>query len=125
MLLPHRYLMKTTGKKSRIVSQLWIKELAQSTILNVMNIPHFGRHKEVNDCVKILLSCYHGGYLWLDRCITVDSMLIHLITILRMQRLDPQQFYPVKTSYRSLEQRIKEDYGDVKKGKQGYKVTSI
>jgi hypothetical protein len=85
MLAPHRYLMKTTGKKSRIVSQLWIKELAQSTILNVMNIPHFGRHQEVNDCVKILLSCYHGGYLWLDKCVTVDPMLIHLITRLRMQ----------------------------------------
>jgi hypothetical protein len=41
MLVPHKYLMKTTGKKPCIVSQLWIKELAQSMILNVMNIPHF------------------------------------------------------------------------------------
>jgi hypothetical protein len=65
--------MKMTGKKPRIVSQPWIKELAQSTILNVMKIPHFGRHQEVNACVKLLLSCYHGGYLWLDRRITVDS----------------------------------------------------
>jgi hypothetical protein len=28
MLAPHRYLMKTTGKKPHIVSQPWIKELA-------------------------------------------------------------------------------------------------
>lgn len=28
MLAPHRYLMKTTGKKLRIVSQPWINELA-------------------------------------------------------------------------------------------------
>jgi hypothetical protein len=42
MLAPHRYLMKTTGKKPHIVSQPWIKELAQSMILNVMKIPHFG-----------------------------------------------------------------------------------
>jgi hypothetical protein len=28
MLAPHRYLMKTTRKKPRIVSQPWIKELA-------------------------------------------------------------------------------------------------
>jgi hypothetical protein len=27
MLAPHRYLMKTTGKKPHIVSQPWIKEL--------------------------------------------------------------------------------------------------
>jgi hypothetical protein len=42
MLASHRYLMKTTGKKLCIVSQSWIKELVQSTILNVMKIPHFG-----------------------------------------------------------------------------------
>jgi hypothetical protein len=28
MFTPHRYLMKTTGKKPHIVSQPWIKELA-------------------------------------------------------------------------------------------------
>jgi hypothetical protein len=63
MLSPHRYSMKTTGKKPHIVTQLWIKESAQSTILNVMKIPHFGQHQKVNACVKLLLSCYHGGYL--------------------------------------------------------------
>jgi hypothetical protein len=42
MLAPHRYLMKMIGKKPCIVSQAWIRELAQSTILNMMNIPHFG-----------------------------------------------------------------------------------
>jgi hypothetical protein len=72
MLAPHRYLTKTTGKKPKIVPQSWIKEIARSTILNVMKIPHFDRHQEVNACVKLLLSCYHGGYLWLDRRITVD-----------------------------------------------------
>ena len=48
MLASHRYLLKTTGKKPQIVSQPWIKELTQSTILHVMKIPHFGRHPEVN-----------------------------------------------------------------------------
>jgi hypothetical protein len=41
MPAPHTYLIKMTGKMPRIVSQSWIKELAQSMILNVMNIPHF------------------------------------------------------------------------------------
>jgi hypothetical protein len=125
MLAPHRYLMKMTGKKPHIVSQPWIKELTQSTILNVMKIPHFGRHQEVNACVKLLLSCYHGGYLWLDRHVTMDPALIHFITGLSMQGPDPQQFYPGKAADRSLAQRIKEDYGDVEKGKRGYKVASI
>jgi hypothetical protein len=97
ILTLYRYLMRTIGKKPCIASQSWIKELVKSTILNMMKIPHFGRHQEVNACVKILLSCYHGGYLWLDRCVTMDPMLIDLITGLSMQGPDPQQFYPGKT----------------------------
>jgi hypothetical protein len=65
LLTPHRYLTKTTGKKLKIVPKPWIKEIVRSTILNIMKIPHFGRHQEVNVCVKILFSCYHGGYIWL------------------------------------------------------------
>jgi hypothetical protein len=80
MLAPHKYLTKTMGKKSKIIPQSWTMDIARSTILNVMKIPHFDRHQEVNACVKLLLSCYHGGYLWLDRCITVDLTLIHQIT---------------------------------------------
>jgi hypothetical protein len=71
MLALHRYLMNMTRKNPNIVPHPWIKDITRSTILNVMKISHFGRHKEVNTCVKCLLSCYHGGYLWLDRNMTV------------------------------------------------------
>jgi hypothetical protein len=47
----------------------------------------------------------------------VDPTLIHLIRGLSMQGPDPHQFYPRKTSDHSLVQCIKEDYGDVEKGK--------
>jgi hypothetical protein len=76
-------------------------------------------------CVKLLLSCYHGGYLWLDRRITVDLTPIHRITVLSMQGPDLQDFYPGKAFDRTLAQRIKDSYGDVEKGTQGYKVASI
>jgi hypothetical protein len=76
-------------------------------------------------CVKILLSCYHGGYLWLDRRITVDPTLIHKIIGLSMQGPDPQDFYPRKVVDRALARRIKDTYGNVEKGTQGYKVASI
>jgi hypothetical protein len=66
MLAPHKYLTKMKGKNSNIVPQPWTNNLTQYTLLNVMKIPHFGRHQEVNACVKLLLSCYHGGYLWLN-----------------------------------------------------------
>jgi hypothetical protein len=96
MLAPHKYLKKTMGKKLKIVTQSWAMDIARSTILNVMKISHFERDQEVNTCVKLLLSCFHGGYLWLDRCINIDPMLIHWITGLSMQGLDPQEFYPGK-----------------------------
>jgi hypothetical protein len=56
MLAPHKYLTRTKGKNSKIIPQYWTMNLAQSTLLNVMKIPHFGRHQEVNACVKLLLS---------------------------------------------------------------------
>jgi hypothetical protein len=51
--------------------------------------------------------------------------LIHMITGLSMQGPDPQKFYRGKAADHTLAQRIKETYGDVEKGKQGYKVVSI
>jgi hypothetical protein len=116
MLAPHKYLTRTKGKNSKIVPQSWTMNLAQSTLLNVMKIPHFGRHQEVNACVKLLLSCYHGRYLWLNHRITVDPTLINRITGLSMQGPDPQDFYPGKSMDRALAQRIKDTYGDVEKG---------
>jgi hypothetical protein len=125
MLAPNLYLTKTNGKNPHLISHPWIKGLAQYTMLNVMNIPHFGHHQEVNACVKLLLSCYHGGYMWLDRRIIVDLMLIHWITGLSVKGLDPQQFYLGKASDQSLAHCIKEYYGEVGKVKRGYKVASI
>jgi hypothetical protein len=63
MLASHKYLTMTKGKNSKIVPQQWKMNLTQSTLLNVMEIPHFGRHQEVNASVKFLLAIYHGGYL--------------------------------------------------------------
>jgi hypothetical protein len=108
MLAPHRYLTKSTGKNPHLVSHPWIKGFAHSTMLNVMKIPHFGRHQEVNAYIKLLLSCYQGGYLCLDRRITVDMVLIHQFIGLSVKGLDPQLFYPGNDSNRSLEQHIKE-----------------
>jgi hypothetical protein len=98
MLTPHKYITNMKGNNSKIIPHPWTHNLTQSTLLNVMKIPHFGRHQEVNACVKLMLSCYHGGYLWLNRRITVDLTLIHRITGLSIQGPDPQDFYPGKTT---------------------------
>jgi hypothetical protein len=98
MLTPHKYLTKIIGKKPKIIPQPWTMDIMRSTILNVMKIPHFGRNQEVNTCVKILLLCFHGSYLWLSKCIIIDLALIHWITELSMQRPNPQDVYPGKAA---------------------------
>jgi hypothetical protein len=116
MLALYKYLTKKKGKNSKIIPQLWMMSLAQSTLLNVMKIPHFRRHQEFNGCVKLCISCYHGSYLWLDHRIIVDLTLIHRITRLSMQGPDPQDFYPGKSTNHALAQKIKDTYDDVEKG---------
>jgi hypothetical protein len=116
MLSPYKYLTRTKGKNLKIVPQPWTMNLAQSTLLNVMKIPHFGRHQEVNYCVKLLLVSYHGGYLWLNHRIKVDPTLINWIIGISMQGPNPHDCYPGKTADCSLAQKIKEAYGDVEKG---------
>jgi hypothetical protein len=116
MLAPHKYMTRTKGKNSKIVPQSWTHNLAESTLLNVMKILHFIRHQEVNACVKFMLPCYHGGYIWLNCRIIVDLTLINQIIGLSMQGPDPQDFYPGKSMDHTLTQRIKDTYGDVKKG---------
>jgi hypothetical protein len=44
MFAPYKYLTKMKGKNSKTIPQLWKMNLAQSTLLNFMKIPHFGRH---------------------------------------------------------------------------------
>jgi hypothetical protein len=85
MLAPYNLLTRTKGKNSKIIPQSWTMNLTQSALLNFMKIPHFRRHQEFNAYIKMLLSCYHGGYLWLDCLFIVDPMLIHRITGLSMQ----------------------------------------
>ena len=54
--------------------------LERSGLLNLLILPHFGRGAEVNAMVRILLSCLHGGYLWLGNKVDLNINLIHRIT---------------------------------------------
>jgi hypothetical protein len=116
MLTPHKYLTKMKGKKSKIIPQPCTMDIARYIVLNMMKIPHFGRHQEVNMCINILLLCFHGEYLWLDKCITIDPAMIHRITRLSMSGPNPQDFYLGKVVDLALAQKIKDIDGDVEKG---------
>jgi hypothetical protein len=49
-------------------------------MVNLLEIPHFGRGIDVNNCVKQLLELVHGCILWMDRPISIDVYLIVEIT---------------------------------------------
>jgi hypothetical protein len=61
-------------------TQVWERGLEKSRILNLLEVPHFGRSLEINSCVKLLLNCVHGSTLWLDPPVSIDTALIARIT---------------------------------------------
>lgn len=60
-------------------------ELNTSRILILLEIPHFGRIRDVNACIKQLLSCIHGGFMWMDEKVEIIVRLIFWIIGLPIQ----------------------------------------
>jgi hypothetical protein len=61
-------------------TQEWVKGLEKACILNLLEIPHFQRILEIIACVKVFLKYVHGGTLWLDPPVSIDTALIaHII----------------------------------------------
>ena len=58
----------------------WVEGLVNTGILNLLDISHFDRRKDVNNCVNQLLEVLHGGFLWLDEPVSIDVKLISFIT---------------------------------------------
>jgi hypothetical protein len=54
----------------------WINRLYNSGIMNLLEILHFRRGKNVGNCTKQLLESVHGGILWMDRPVYIDVDLI-------------------------------------------------
>ena len=66
-------------KVETLTPQAWIASLQPSGLLNLLQIPHFGRSNEINAVVKVFLSCVHGEHLWLDYRVDITIDLIHRI----------------------------------------------
>ena len=63
---------------------------------------HFGQSNEINTVVKVLLSCVHGGHLWLDHRVYITIDLIHQITGLSKTDIDPTTHFVGKDQDRKL-----------------------
>jgi hypothetical protein len=54
---------------SVLYTKKWIVGLFNIRIINFLKIPHFGRGKYVNNCVKQLLTVLQVGFFgWTSRC---------------------------------------------------------
>jgi hypothetical protein len=70
--------------------------------MNLFDIPHIGRIKEINACVNMFMICVHGGYLWLDMVVSIDMDLIVHITRLPSQGEDPSLIFSDKNNEKDL-----------------------
>jgi hypothetical protein len=57
-------------------TKMWVIGVEKSGILNLLEVPHFGRSLEINAYVKLLFNYVHGGTLWLDPLVLIDTTLI-------------------------------------------------
>lgn len=90
--------------------QEWIEKLAPLGLLNLLRIPHFVRSPELNMVVKVLLSCVHDGYLWLDCKIDVNVDVIHRITGLSKVGTDPTLHFVGKNLDQKLAVKLTKEF---------------
>lgn len=72
----------------------------------------------------ILLSCIHGGHLWLDRRVDITIDLIHRITGLSNTIADPMAHFVGKDQDKKLATRLIKKY-NLMRGGRAYDVVQI
>jgi hypothetical protein len=89
----------------------WVAGLANTGILNLLEIPHFRLRKYVNNCIKQLLAFLHGGFLWLEELISIYIEVISFITSLPSNGENPMDYLDDKTKEKALAEEMKKTYG--------------
>lgn len=84
-------------------------------MLNLLWVPHYHRTPINTTCIRQLLTLVHDGCLWLGGPIPITNMLIHRITHLPHDGLNPAKEFGRKTWEKELAEWIKKDYELVKK----------
>ena len=102
----------------------WIREANKSGLLNLLWVPHYHRSKINTTCIWKLLTLVHNGCLWIGMPIPITHILIHRITHLPHEGLNPAKEFGRKTSERELAEQMKKKIELIKKP-HGYSITSI
>ena len=111
-------------KRYELVPMDHVRVLEKSGLLNLLEIPHFGRGIEVNVVVRVLLSCVHGGYLWLSNRVDLNIDLIHRITDLSKHGQDPQTHITTKAKDTRLSQDQVQKY-QLQRGGRAYDLAAL
>jgi hypothetical protein len=98
--------------------------MEKKCILNLLEISHFGRSVEININVKLFLRYIHGGFLWLDRPVSIETQLIMWIIGLPLAWEDPLPLFTNKYKEKSLAEKMKDKY-DTHRGARGLDISSI
>jgi hypothetical protein len=102
----------------------WIAGLYNTWIMNLLDIPHFGRGKYVNSCVKQRFALIHGVIIWMERPISIYLDLIVDITSLLTDGEKLEQYLDDKTKEKFLEEDMKKKYG-TERGSRGIIINQI
>jgi len=89
----------------------WITGLYSSRIMNLLEITHFGRGKDVNSYVKQLLERALGGFLCMERHVPIDVDLIAKIIGLLVDRVKPDQYLGDKMKENTIVEEVKSQFG--------------
>jgi len=81
--------------------------LANTEILNLLDIPHFGRGHDVNNCVKKLMSVTHIGYLSVEEPVSINVELISYSTGLPFQGENHALYLNDKIKEKALVEEMK------------------
>jgi hypothetical protein len=93
----------------------WAAGLARTRILGLLDLPHFGRGQYANNCIKKWMAVTHGGYLWMEKIVSIDVELVTHITGLPSRGMDLGQFLKYKTKEKPLDEEMKKKY-DTERG---------
>lgn len=99
-----------------LAPQKWIEKVAPSGLLNLLRILHFVHSLELNIVVKVLLSCVHDIYLWLDCKIDVNVDIIHRITKLIKVGTNPTSHFVGKNLDQNLAAKLMKEFKLIKGG---------
>ena len=86
----------------RLQSMKWVMGVEKVGLLNMPYVSHFNRTNINIVCVRQLLTLVHDGCLWLGEPIPINDMLIHWITMLPHEGVDPIKAFGVKSKEKQL-----------------------